>query len=718
MPSGPSAARGALASRPNLREGLCALLVQNARRRARRYSCWIADALWALHQVHPDREFAVGLLEGLEKNYEGWESEHFDPDVGLFRQTGHDDGMEFNINSRQTTDILRGAPGFRPTLNSYLWADALAIAHIAELAGKPLIAEKFKRKAASIKQALQEKLWDPKRQFFFHMAARDESKDGFMVKKGSLTYQTGQFMGDSHGREEMGFTPWQFNLPDAGYEFAWSLLMKPNGFLADFGPTVVERHDPLFLITKSCCFWSGQSWPYATAQTLKAAANLLQNYKQEVFTKVEYVKLLEIYARTHRKDGKPYIAEGVNPDTGSWEGYDSYNHSEHYFHSGFCDLVISGLVGLVPRSDDTLEINPLASDDWDYFALDNIAYHGCNIGVYWDKSGERYGLGKGLRLLVDGKLAASSDRLDKLSAKLPSGGSTIATSPAFANFAVNNDGGYFPRARASFVATDAQTGKAIDGNYWYHKSPPNRWTCEGSPNASDWFEVDFGVKRKLETIKVYLLDDGESIVPPAKVSLEYGNGSSWIELKDLGPHASRWTGRKASVIPVRGLETSKLRVTFTHAALGKTGLTEIEAWGPKDQPLEPPETPEGNLAYNSGGRAYPKLSASFTSHSTRSTGRTTARWAFCQTRTTAGLRTSRQTRPIGSRSILERRRKSAGLSSRSMTTAAACRRQRATLSRPGQVPPGKALPSFRASLRNPPAAISTRSDSSPWTQPS
>ena len=52
------------------------------------------------------------------KNYEGWEKRHFVPDVGLFWQTGHDDGMEFNINSRQTKDILRGAPGYRPTLNA------------------------------------------------------------------------------------------------------------------------------------------------------------------------------------------------------------------------------------------------------------------------------------------------------------------------------------------------------------------------------------------------------------------------------------------------------------------------------------------------------------------------------------------------------------------------------------------------------------------------
>src|SRR5262249_24275465 len=93
----------------------------------RNYSTWLADAVRAVYQVHPDAGFTKGLLPDLVKNYEGWEKSHYVPAVGLFWQTGHDDGMEININSRQTKDTVRGAPGYRPTLNSYLWADALAI---------------------------------------------------------------------------------------------------------------------------------------------------------------------------------------------------------------------------------------------------------------------------------------------------------------------------------------------------------------------------------------------------------------------------------------------------------------------------------------------------------------------------------------------------------------------------------------------------------------
>ena len=59
------------------------------------------------------------------------------------------------------------------------------------------------------------------------------------------------------------------------------------------------------------------------------------------------------FALTHRKNGKPYLAEACHPETGSFEGHDGYNHSEHYFHSSFNDLVITGLAGLRPRDDDT-----------------------------------------------------------------------------------------------------------------------------------------------------------------------------------------------------------------------------------------------------------------------------------------------------------------------------------------------------------------------------
>jgi hypothetical protein len=545
----------------------------------RRYSTWLADAVWAVHRVHPDNDFVKGLLPDLKKNYEGWEKGRFVPEVGLFWQTGHDDGMEININSRQTKDTVRGAPGYRPTLNAYLWADALAIAKIAKLAGDAEIERQYRAKAAGLKENLQKKLWDPKREFFLPMAKQDETRDGQTVKALSLTYQTGQYAGDEHGREEIGFVPWQFNLPDAGrHEAAWKSLMDRKRFFADYGPTTVERGDPLFALSKTCCWWSGQSWPYATTQTLVAMANLVNNYKQDAITKADYFKLLKVYARTHRKNDKPYIAEACHPDTGSWEGHDSYNHSEHYFHSGYCDLIITGLIGLRPRDDDTIEVNPLVPEDWDYFALDDLSYRGRRVSILWDRTGQRYGRGAGLQVLADGKKIASAAQVQRLTADLPPTAPAVRAA-GMVDYAVNNDGRRYPLAIASYSNAKTPLQKINDGNYWYHQSPPNRWTCEGTPNKQDWCGIDFGTKRRIHTVKLYLLDDGDKVVAPERIDLEYWDGRMWLAVPAQTRQPEKPTGHRANSIRFPPIETERVRAVFTHAKGGATGLTEFEAWG-------------------------------------------------------------------------------------------------------------------------------------------
>ncbi len=579
-----------------------------------RYSVWLADAAWAVHSVQPDPRFIISLLPKLVRDYEAWERRQFVPEAGLFWQTGHDDGMEYNINSRQTQDPVRGAPGYRVTLNSYLWAGAQAIARAATLAGDRETAQRFAEKAALIKTNLQAKLWDPKRNFFFEMYRQDETRDGSNIKAGTLTYQSGRFAGDPHGRELYGYVPWQFNLPDPGFESAWQYLMDRDYFFADFGPTTVERHDPMFFLADTCCYWSGQSWPYATTQTLKALANLLNNYQQKWINQDDYFRLLKVYTATQRKDGRPYIAEACYPDTGSWEHHDSYDHSEHYFHSGYTDLIITGLIGLHPRDDETIEVSPLAPASWDYFALDNVSYHGRELAIYWDKTGARYGLGAGLHLLADGAEIVSTADLGPLVATLPRiSRPRQASPPPSMNFAVNNEGTHFPVVTASYSNSRYPLAKLNDGNYWYHVSPPNRWTFEGSTNATDWCAIDFGAKRRIDTVKLYLLDDGDRVAPPASFQIEYWAGNRWQPVADDQHIPSTPTGHRANVTTFAAVETDKVRAVFNHREGAATGLSEFEAWGPNVARYQPPPAPVGNLALNSTGEGYPKASASFTS---------------------------------------------------------------------------------------------------------
>jgi len=381
----------------------------------RSYSFWAADAMWARYVVNGDGEFVINLLPDLIRNYEEWEKTHMDSD-GLFWQIDDRDGMEVSI----------GGSGKRATINSYMYADAMAIAKIASLAGRQEVAAQFQDEARKIKQLVETRLWDNQAQFFKTLP-RDK-----------------QTLVDV--RELHGYTPWYFNLPGAGFEQAWRQLKDPNGFYAPFGPTTAEQRHPRFTISYEGheCQWNGPSWPYSTSVTLTAMANLLSRSDQHVVTKADYFDLLKIYTRCHqltREDGRvvPWIDENLNPRTGDWlartrlkswkngtwdAGKGGKERGKDYNHSTYCDLIISGLVGLRPQPD-ALNLNPLLpADTWDWFCLDNVLYHGRIVTIVWDKTGEKYGRGKGLRIFAEGQQRASRDLLGPILTRLPPAGTS------------------------------------------------------------------------------------------------------------------------------------------------------------------------------------------------------------------------------------------------------------------------------------------------------
>ena len=374
----------------------------------RGYSFWIADSLLAHAKVTGRFGLCLELLPELIANYEAWESAQRDPN-GLFWQRDDRDGMECSISGR----LAPGELGYRATINSYMYGDALAIAEIADRAGDADCAARFRHRAVDTRHLTQEHLWDPEARFFKVLPRIDHP---------TL----------SDVRELHGYTPWYFNLPDPDKSDAWSQLIDPQGFYAPFGPATAEQRHPGF--TVSCeghaCQWSGPSWPFSTAITLTAMANLLNGYTQDVVTRDDYFRALKIYTQSHHlrlDDGRdvPWIDENLNPFTGEWLARASKKtwedgkadpakgeeRGKDYNHSTYCDLIINGLIGIRPQEDDTIEIYPLAPDTWDYFCLDGIRYHGRAITVLFDRTGQKYTKGAGLRILADGKEIAGAPSL-------------------------------------------------------------------------------------------------------------------------------------------------------------------------------------------------------------------------------------------------------------------------------------------------------------------
>jgi hypothetical protein len=377
----------------------------------RLYSFWVADAILAWARVTGDTELAVDLLPDLVANWDAWSRSHRPEVDGLFRQIADRDGMELSISG----------DGYRPTINSYQYGDAKAIAEIARLAGIPNTAERFETEARRLKDLVQNQLWDPDALFFKTM-----SESGLAPV-----------------RELAGYIPWCFNLPEAGYERAWSQLTDPKGFAAPFGPTFAEQRHPEFQLNYSGheCQWNGPSWPFATAQTLTALANLLNNDEQDVIGKAEYFETLKRYAHCHartREDGTvvPWIDENLHPYSGDWiartclktcnngtwsDEKGGVERGKDYNHSTFNDLIITGLVGLRPGPGDSLMVNPLLpSDAWEWFCLDRVRYRGHDLTIMWDHDGSRFNRGAGFHLYVNGELAARFPHLQCLEIQWPS----------------------------------------------------------------------------------------------------------------------------------------------------------------------------------------------------------------------------------------------------------------------------------------------------------
>ena len=353
-----------------------------------KFSSWNADALLARYMVDANRDYLTDMISELEFEYARWERTNRLSN-GLYWQGDVQDGMEESISGGRRKKYAR------PTINSYMYGNAKALSTIGLMIGNEGMAMKYGIKADSAKMLLQNNLWNEQHRFF----------------------ETHRGDSSANVREAIGFIPWYFNLPDndAKYEVAWEQITDEKGFNAPYGMTTAERRHPLFRTHGvGKCEWDGAIWPFASSQTLTAMANYINNYNQSTVNTSVYFDQMEKYVESQHHRGRPYIGEYQDEVTGYWLKGDQ-ERARYYNHSTFNDLVITGLVGLRPRLDNTIEINPLIPEGkWDWFCLDNISYHGHNVTILWDKNGDRYRMGKGLRVLVDGVEVGHSATLSKL----------------------------------------------------------------------------------------------------------------------------------------------------------------------------------------------------------------------------------------------------------------------------------------------------------------
>ncbi|KAI0551185.1 Six-hairpin glycosidase [Xylaria curta] len=533
------------------------------------YTQWILDSASRRAMVTGDSEYFSTQLDDMIRVWHLWDP-FFDSNAGLYFIEPVWDAQELSLpgfiaDPNNTNPQLRndGPDTFRPSHNAYMVANARAIARAAGLVHDGLTQSQFLKTADDLEAAMFNRLWAPEQEFFMDVIRPDNP---------NLTRLT--------GREQVGLFPFRFGigLNETYAQPSIDSMFDPQGFFSAYGPTTLEIRNEWFAATKPtsyCCWWNGMSWPYSTGHTLKSLAAIYRSGVTNV-TAEQYHQYLNIYAATQQKNGMPYVAESHSPFENVWS-QDSYNHSEHYDHSTNNDDVITGLLGIIPQPDDTLQISPIVPSNWTYFALENLAYHGHLVTVLYDKDGSKYNAGPGLSVFVDGqKVHSGADQSAMVAIPPP----VLPDDDAPINIASNPDGpGQYPMADATFTFVADWSYKAIDGVVYYDQVPDNRWTNYQSPNQNDTLTVYFARPRNISSVTLALYSDitrGGSVDLPSRIDIIGSNGliTSLTSTSQLLPNDK-------NTITFDAVQTTFVAVNLYRKSSNVwVGVCELEVWTP------------------------------------------------------------------------------------------------------------------------------------------
>lgn len=375
--------------------------------RGHQYSTWMIYAVYRFCEVTGDFDMGDGFLEKASAYYEEWERTHLLPN-GLFWSYDNYDAMEYSISG---TDAKEGTlPGIRPTLNSYMCADAWAIAKFAARSGNKELEKKYKEKHERLKTLINEHLYKDGfyRAFSFKKENRDASAAEMTAHPAIIP-----------PKELIGYIPYMFGIPERDKSDVFLLLTDKNCFYTEFGIATADVTDERYLYKVDHeCLWNGYIWPFATSQTLTAMGENLKREGGTETQKQNFYDLLKQYAASHKRlteKGKivNWIDEVRNPKKDEWSSreilkergwkteYGGYERGKDYNHSTFCDIVISYLLGISVK-DGTLTVSPNLPASWDHCKLENLYVLGDTYSVFYDKTGEKYHKGVGLAVYKNG----------------------------------------------------------------------------------------------------------------------------------------------------------------------------------------------------------------------------------------------------------------------------------------------------------------------------
>ncbi len=374
------------------------------------FSHWIASAAAEFNRVHPIPPDALrALLPAMARDVRTWVSV-FDrdgdglPERAKPRITGYDlDILSYWFFTGTKLDTHAEPPDLeRVDFASFVYANARGVAELARVVNdQPLIAE-FDALATRIRTAALEHLWDDDTHFFYPQRAADHLRIPI--------------------RELHGFFPFTTLMaPDEPrYLEAMKKFVDPDEFWARFPPVITSQY-----------YYRRWTWemdglsrniaPHPISMGARTLLQVLKHYHQNIITPEHFMDLMArynalVYPGVNPFD--PYWRPNAHEYYSKWEPHQMSDHPKpsdisHDFHSMYCALVVEGVVGLTPRQDAKIELQPAALH-WPYFLLDRLRYQRHDLTIVWDQPGGRVrynGRPEGFSLYVDGKLAFTRDHL-------------------------------------------------------------------------------------------------------------------------------------------------------------------------------------------------------------------------------------------------------------------------------------------------------------------
>jgi hypothetical protein len=371
---------------------------------AETYSHWIAMALAEFNRVHPLPPATLrALLPSMASDVRAWLSAYDADGDGLpERDRPRVTGYDLDILSYWYFDGTRLDPRAEPPalervdFASFVFANAAATAELATGAGDTALANEFTDVARRVQNAALANLWDDASSFFYPQRAADNARAPL--------------------RELHGFFPFTTLLaPDEPrYAVALAALVDPDDFWARYPPVITsQRHYRDWTwemdgLTRNIA-------PHPISMGARTLLQALKHYHQGAVQPEHFMELMSryndlVYPGVHPSD--PLWRPNVHEYYSKWEPYSQSMRPKpsdisHDFHSMYLSLVVEGVVGLTPRGDARIELQPMARR-WSYFLLDGLRYHGHDLTIVWDRpDGQvRYtGYPEGFSLYADGALA-------------------------------------------------------------------------------------------------------------------------------------------------------------------------------------------------------------------------------------------------------------------------------------------------------------------------